>query len=128
MTSRELFLLSPYQVPSHNPLMLGGDDVAAFLNGYAALWHPALIRGADGPPRVASPYDHEQPKAGQIFALPETPPSMLPDDWDQRLRESGAVAFRAGPDRAVTLERLRESVSGASWLDVPMDKLAAFMG
>src|SRR5262249_59092170 len=49
--SRELILLSPYRVPGQNALYLGNDDMAAFLNGYTALWHPAALRAAATPPR-----------------------------------------------------------------------------
>jgi hypothetical protein len=125
---RELYLLSPYQAPSQHPLLLGEDDVAAFLNGYAVLWHPAALREASGPPRVASPYDHEHPAAGRIFAVPETSPSLQPDDWDQRVREAGAVAFRSSADRSVTLARLLDAMAGAALTDVPMERVRAFMG
>src|SRR5690242_19727428 len=107
MNPRELILLSPYRPPAKNSLMLGNDDVAAFLNGYSALWHPAVLRGAAGPPRIASPYDHEQPTAGHVYAIPESPPLILPDDWDQRVLDAGAVAFRSSADRDLTLENLR---------------------
>ena len=56
--ARELILLSPYRVPTQHPMMLAGEETAAFLNGYSALWHPAALAGAAGPPKVASPYDH----------------------------------------------------------------------
>ncbi len=109
MSTPELFLLTPYRLPTQNTLYLGEDDVAAFLNGYAALWHPAALLGANGPPRPASPYDHEQP-GPNIYALPESPPLLLPDDWEERARNAGAVFFRAGTDRAATLANLKEAL------------------
>src|SRR3954452_22011014 len=112
MSARELTLLTPYRLPTQNTLYLGDEDVATFLNGCAALWHPAALAGAAGPPRLASPYDHEQPAAGHVYAVPETPPLFLPDDWDERVRAAGAVAFRATPDRAATLANLRDSLRG----------------
>src|SRR5262249_51230354 len=87
------------------------EDVACFLNGYIALWHPTLLLFADGPPRISSPYDHEQPTAGHVYAVPQNPPLILPDDWDDRVREAGAIAFRATPDRATTLANLRDALS-----------------
>src|SRR5438067_10763017 len=111
MMPRELILLSPYRLPAQNSLMLGDADVAAFLNGYTACWHPLALRGATAPPRIASPYDYEHPSAGHLYAVPESPPSMLPDDWEQRVREAGAASFQATADRATTLINLRESVS-----------------
>src|SRR5439155_22281721 len=106
----ELILLSPYRLPTQSTQMLANDDVASFLNGYVCLWHPAACVGATRPPIVASPYDYEQPKAGQIFAVPESPPLVLPDDWDQRVLDIGAVAFRSTPDRETTLANLKEAM------------------
>ena len=94
MSTHELILLSPYRLPTHHTLYLADDDVAAFLNGLAALWHPAALRGAAGPPRVASPYDHEEPKPGVVYATPESPPLLLPDDWN----------FRVAPGRVRRLQ------------------------
>jgi hypothetical protein len=107
----ELILLSPYRVPTQSTQMLANDDVASFLNGYICLWHPAAASGATRPPIVASPYDYEQPKAGQIFAVPESPPLVLPDDWDQRVLDVGGMAFRSTPDRETTLANFKTAMS-----------------
>jgi Glycosyl hydrolases family 38 N-terminal domain len=115
MTPRELILLSPYRVPAQNSLMLSTEDLGAFLNGYAALWHPAALAGAAGPPKIGSPYDYEQPVAGHVYAVPDNPPLMLPDDWEQRVRDAGAVAFHATSDRAETLANLKEALGGPPW-------------
>src|SRR5439155_16074539 len=106
MNPHELILLSPYRVPGQNSLMIGNEDVGAFLNGCTALWHPAVALGATAPPRVGSPYDHEQPAANHVYAVPDSPPLFLPDDWDQRVRDAGAVAFRCTLDRETTLGNL----------------------
>ena len=114
MSARELILLSPYRWPAQNALVLGNDEVATLLNGHAALWHPACLLGAAGPPRIVSPYDHEQPAQGQIFAVPDTPPAILPDDWESRVRDAGAVCFRATPDRAATISNLLAELKSLS--------------
>jgi hypothetical protein len=136
MNARELILLSPYRVPTQNTLYLGDEEVAAFLNGYTALWHPAALVGASAPPRLGSPYDFEQPTAGHIYAVPDNPPLVLPDDWDERVRAAGALAFRATVDRHTTLENLRQALR--SWgenaqpslplLDLEAERLVAFFG
>lgn len=137
MNDRKLILLSPYPLPGQHPLTLGVEDMAAWLNGYSALWHPALLWGAAGPPLVTAPYDYEQPVAGQVFAVPESPPLMMPDDWDQRVQDAGALAFRATPDRAATLANLRaaleklppdEQGSAAKLLALPPEQVAPFFG
>jgi hypothetical protein len=108
---RDLILLSPYTPPTNYPLTLGGDETGAWLHAWSALWHPAAAAGAAGPPRVASPYDHEQPVAGALYAVPEAPPLYLSDDWEDRVRQAGAAAFRSGYDRAGTLANLREALA-----------------
>src|SRR5262249_5594945 len=108
--TRELILLTPFRLPAQSALYLGNEDVACFLNGYIALWHPALLLLAGGPPRISSPYDHEQPTAGHVYAVPQNPPLILPDDWDDRVRQAGAIAFRATLDRATTLANLRDAL------------------
>ncbi len=136
MNARELILLSPYRVPTHNTLYLGEEEVAAFLNGYTALWHPAALIGASAPPRVASPYDYEQPTAGHIYAVPDNPPLVLPDDWDERVRAVGALAFRATVDRETTLKNLCQALRhwgdqaqpSLPLLDLEKERLAAFFG
>ena len=124
MSAPELFLLTPYRLPTQNTLYLGDDDVAAFLNGYAALWHPAALVGAAGPPRPASPYDHEQP-GPHIYALPESPPLMLPDDWEQRARQAGAVFFRASADRDATFANLIEACTAGKRTPCPAGRLCS---
>jgi hypothetical protein len=136
MTPRELILLSPYRLPAQNPLMLSNDDIAAFLNGLSVLWHPAALYGAAGPPHVGSPYDHEQPAAGHIYAVPESPPLVLPEDWEQRVRDAGAVSFRATADRATTLANLKEALRTLSGevatppalFDLSPDRVGPFFG
>src|SRR5215471_17042125 len=109
--SRELFLLSPYRVPTHHTLTLTDDDTAAFLNGYLSLWHPALLRHATQPPRISPQYDHEEPREANIYAVPVSPPLFLPDDWDDRLRRVGAVSYRATPNREETIANMLTALS-----------------
>jgi hypothetical protein len=85
--------------------------MASWLNGLTALWHPAVLWQAKGPPLCESPYDHEQPRPHCVYALPESPPPYLPEDWERRVREAGAVTFKATPDRAATLANLRAALA-----------------
>src|SRR3954471_13004914 len=107
----ELILLSPYRYPAQSALTLANEDMAAWLNGLTALWHPAVLWQAKGPPRCDAPYDHEQPQAGFVYVLPESPPAYLPDDWEERVRSAGALTFKATPDRETTLANLRAALA-----------------
>ncbi len=109
--NRELILLSPYRFPTHHSLMLNTDDVAILLNGYLALWHPEALRGAVAPPKIASPYDYELPRAGHVYAVPESPPLFLPEDWEQRVKEAGAAFFKAVVDRSETEANLLQAIT-----------------
>src|SRR5262245_51983284 len=111
MNSRELVLLSPYRFPAQYAMSLSDEDMASWLNGFTALWHPAVLCQAKAPPRHETTYDHETPKAGFIYALPESPPAYLPDDWEKRVKDAGAIVFKATPDRAATLANLKAALS-----------------
>ena len=134
MSARELILLSPYRLPTQSTLYLGDDDVAAFLHGFGALWHPAALAGAASAPRLASPYDHEQPQPGHLYAVPASPYTQLPEDWNERVRAAGARAFRSTADRTETLANL-QIVLREPWpdcpdvgplLDLPPERVAPF--
>jgi hypothetical protein len=136
MSAHDLVLLSPYRYPAQYAQTLADEDMACWLNGYTALWHPALLWQAQGPPRCEATYDHEQPRPGCVYVLPEAPPSYLPEDWDERVRAAGALVFRATQDRATTLANLREALAAAAapplgWvagLALPEERLGPFFG
>lgn len=136
MPLHELVLLNPYRYPGQHSLVLGAEDMACWMNGFSALWHPALLWQAKGPPRCDSAYDHEQPQPGFIYAVPETPPLYMPDDWEERVRAAGSLAFKATTDRAATLDNLKAAlaVAGAKapgWsagLDRSLDEIQPFFG
>jgi hypothetical protein len=137
MNPRKLVLLNPYQLPTQGPLTLAPEDMACWLNGYAALWHPAALWNASGPPAVAAAYDHEQPQADHLYAVPEAPQLFLPDDWEEKVRAAGSVYFKVTPDRETTLANLRAALAAAGGqepppeavlLDLPCDRVAPFFG
>ena len=56
MSARRPTLLSTYRLPTDSTLYLGDEEVAAYLNGHAALWHPAsLILALDRMSRESLP-------------------------------------------------------------------------
>jgi hypothetical protein len=134
MSARQLILLSPYRYPTQNSLVLGNDDMASWLNAYTALWHPAALWQAAGPPRFEVPYDHEQPAPGVVYVLPESPPLFLPDDWDARVQAAGATAFKAAASREQTLANLHQALANSpsapppGLLTAETDAVAPFFG
>ena len=106
MNVRPLFLLSAYRPPTTYPVTLADGEAAAWLNGYAALWHPSALRGSSQPPEIASSYDHDLPKPGAVYCIPEGPTLYQPEDWVHRLKEAGAVSFIATVDREQSIANL----------------------
>src|SRR5947207_2218877 len=106
MASRELILLSPYRLPTQHSLTLADEDMAAWLHGYSALWHPLALWQATAAPRVESPYDHETPRGACVYGVPNSPQSLLPEDWEQRVRDAGSCVFRSTAARDSTLANL----------------------
>lgn len=106
MTERQLFLLSPYRPPTSYPVSLSSEDASAWLNAYAALWHPVVLKDALMPPMAASAYDHNDPVAGAVYALPGGPSLYLADDWRSRAAEAGAIVFDSTANRAETFAAL----------------------
>lgn len=132
MTDRQLHLLSPYRLPTSYPLQLTGDEAAAWLNGYAALWHPAALAGAAQPPQPSNTYDHDTPTGGFVYCVPQGPHLFQPDDWADRVEQTGAVRFVGTADRAETFENLkaalREKGEASPLLDAPEDAVRLFVG
>src|SRR6476620_9503615 len=108
---RELLLMSPYTPPAQHALMLGDDVTSCWLNGWAALWHPAALRQASGPPRWIGPYDQSDPGSEQLIAMPETPPLQLASDYEDRIREKSGRSFRGVTDRQRTIENVKAALA-----------------
>jgi len=132
MSDRQLHLLSPYRLPTSYPLQMSADEVAAWLNGYVVLWHPAALAGADRPPQASNTYDHDTPGPGYVFAVPQGPHLYQPDDWADRVKAANAVAVHATADRAESVERMRDALrergDAGPLLDLPADAVRLFFG
>ncbi len=129
---RQLHLLTSYRLATSYPLQQTADEVAAWLNGYAALWHPAALAGATQAPQASSSYDHDNPRTGFVYGVPEGPHLFQPDDWNARVVEARAIVFKATSSRAETFERLlaalREAGRSGPLFDAPADVVRLFAG
>jgi hypothetical protein len=132
MSDRQLHLLSPYRLPTSYPLQLAADEVAAWLHGYLALWHPAALAGAAQPPQASNTYDHDTPGQGFVYAVPQGPHLYQPDDWPARAEAAAAVVFHPSASRAETLDELRRALRArgheSPLLDAPDDVARVFAG
>jgi len=130
MSDRQLHLLSPYRMPTNYPLQLTGDEAASWLNGYAALWHPAALALGSQPPSVSNTYDHDTPGPGYVYCVPQGPHLYQPDDWAERVAAAHAVKFAATSDRNESVgllkDALREANETGPLLDAPVDVVRPF--
>ncbi|MCZ2343131.1 MAG: hypothetical protein LC104_15265 [Bacteroidales bacterium] len=117
--TREAFLLSPYRPPTSYPVSLNPDEAAAWLSGFFALWHPAILCTLTQPPQAASSYDHDQPLEGAIYIVPEGPHLYQPDDWAERLQEAHALSTTATARREET-QRLLLQILGEQQPENPL--------
>jgi hypothetical protein len=119
-------------MPTSYPLQLAADEVAAWLNGYAALWHPAALAGANQPPQASVSYDHDTPTPGFIYCTPRGPHLFQPDDWRDRVLNAPAIAFESSADRAESVGNLltafREVGESGPLLDAPAEIVRDFRG
>ncbi len=127
---RQLHLLSSYRLATSYPLQQTPDEVAAWLNGLAALWHPAALAGAAATPAVSNSYDHDLPRTGFVYGIPEGPQLFQPDDWNDRVIEAKAIVFHATPSRAETvanlLAALRDAGHDEPLFDAPPEAVRLF--
>ena len=123
MNDRELHILSAYRLPTTYPLQLAHDEAAAWMNGHAALWHPAALAGGTKPPQTSNSYDHDTPGPGFVYALPDGPSLFQPDDWPSRVEQAGSITFSATANRAETVQNLlsalREKGQEGPLLELP---------
>jgi hypothetical protein len=131
MIERELVLLSPYRLPAQHPLTLADEDMACWLDGWTALWHPLALWQAGRPPRVDTYYDHETPRPGHVYAVPQTPASVLPDDWAEKARAAGAFVLQASGNREITIANLKAALDQPEFkplAELPPETVAPFFG
>ena len=126
MTRPDAHLLSAYRPPTSYPVALDPAEAAAWLNGYFALWHPAVLARVGRPPRLSGVYDHDQPGDGFVYAVPHACNTQLPGDWDGRVTAAGGVTFQTTADRAETLAALGVALGGLP--AVADDVVRAFAG
>lgn len=126
----EAHLLSPYRPPTSYPVSLNPDEAAAWLSGYFALWHPAVLVRIGRPPVVSSSYDHDSPGEGNLYVVPDGPTLYQPEDWWQRVKEAQAVAFRATPQHDETIrnlvQALRDTGDESGLLDASTESVRMF--
>lgn len=115
MNPREAVLLSPYRPPTSYPVSLNPSEAEAWLNGYFALWHPAVLSVVGRPPQAAGTYDHDVPKEGFIYTVPTGPTVYQPDNWAEQVANAKGAKFISTPEATDTQQSLK--VALGEWSD-----------
>ncbi len=115
MTPREAVLLSPYRPPTSYPVSLNPTEAEAWLNGYFALWHPAVLSQVSRPPHAESTYDHDAPKDGHLYTVPAGPTLYQPDNWNELVAGMRGAAFASSADATETAASLKTALG--EWAD-----------
>jgi hypothetical protein len=123
MSDRQLHLLSASRMPTSYPLQLAAAEVAAWLNGYAALWHPAALVGAVVAPQASVSYDHDTPRPGAVYCTPRGPHLFQPDDWRTRAELAPSFVFESTGDRAETIANMLTALRSKPEGEVPPDAI-----
>ncbi len=111
MNPREAVLLSPYRPPTSYPVSLNPDEATAWLNGYFALWHPAVLGVLGRPPQAAGTYDHDTPKESFLYTVPTGPTVYQPDNWGELVTTTGGLHFVSTSDATDTGLSLRAALN-----------------
>src|SRR5262245_1698434 len=109
-----LVMLTPYRMPGHHALMLGGADTLAWQNAWRLMWHPGLLRPCEQLPVIADAGDHASPSGGTLYVVPESPTPYLPANWNELVRQAGAAAVQTSRDWPESLDRLRDVLPALS--------------
>lgn len=111
MNPREAVLLSPYRPPTSYPVSLNPEEAAAWLNGYFALWHPAVLSVIGRPPTAAGTYDHDVPREGFVYTIPTGPTVYQPDNWGELVATGKGACFTSSTDVGDTRMSLATALS-----------------
>ncbi len=121
------FCPSPLLNPEHEPTRadpaesLPAADPPHRSTSPTRTWPPsstASPRSGTPPPSAAPlgrrasprPTTTKQPHPNCVYATPDHPPLLLPDDWNARVQAAGAVAFKAHNGRDATLGNLKDAL------------------
>ena len=84
MKFSQLVVLLPCQSLEDFSLRREADEAEQLLSAWSALWHPALVAGAQSAPSWLPADGPPEEPAGQLLILPECSVPLLPDDWLKR--------------------------------------------
>lgn len=94
MSFTQLTILLPCHSLEDFPLYHTGEDAAALLAAWTALWHPTLLAAANRLPTWGRCDDPPEDVAGRLFILPTTTGCELAKGYGQRVKEGGGVLLR----------------------------------
>ena len=99
MKFQELLILLPCHSLEDFPQHHQGEEAAGLLANWTALWHPALIAGAEAAPKWYRVDDPPEELSNRLLLVPSVSADQLPTGFAERAKESGACLVRRLQDR-----------------------------
>ena len=112
MNFQELIILLPCHSLEDFPQHHEGEEAAGLLANWTALWHPALIAGANSAPKWHRIDDPPEELTDRLLLIPSVSVDQLPTGFADRAKESGACLIRKGQDRQEIVQRAFEHADG----------------
>ena len=127
VSPRELILLSPYRYPAQSPLMLGADEMAAWMNAYSVLWHPAALSASRHRHASTSPTITRSPNP--VTCTPLTRDDLVAQiryaEAFHAARQAEAAGNATQAQKAMLAEGGKAADAYLGSADVPGDPLSA---
>ncbi|MSR30104.1 MAG: hypothetical protein EXR99_01240 [Gemmataceae bacterium] len=101
-------LVSSHRLPTTDPLYLDDNQVAEFLNGYCALWHPCAIQLANSPPKILNPGELTDIQPEILLCFTSDIQEFPGKEWEQLPNRR----FMAAQNRPECLNNLLQAVEG----------------
>jgi alpha-mannosidase len=109
-------------LPCHSfedfPLYHAGEDAAALLASWSAIWHPALIHRTQKVPGWARCDDPPEDFAERLLILPTTHGCDLPSGYAARVKQGGGVLLRKLKTREELVTAALSALSAVEKKDV----------
>lgn len=104
MRYNRLVIILPCESLENFQLERREEDAEELLSGWSALWHPALLAGAQALPCWLPPSTPPLDPAGNLIIVPGCVEPLLPEGWISEAEASGAGVLRGLADRPQMLD------------------------
>ncbi|MEE8452481.1 MAG: hypothetical protein V3R99_11225, partial [Thermoguttaceae bacterium] len=104
MKLEQLTILLPCHSLEDFTLSRSADEAEQVLCCWSTLWHPALIDEAQAVPSWRSAEDPPQETDGYLFTIPDCSGDLVPVDWVEKAKASGAAVLHPMQNRRAMVD------------------------